>query len=248
LAKKKALWTLNINNYAPEITAVTYPYLRAYADKIDAEFRVIDERKWPDAPATYEKLQLFWLGENYDWNIYIDSDALVHPDMFDVTRHIHPDTVMQYGSDLAGTRWKDDQYFRRDTRQISSCNWFTVASSDCLDLWHPLEGMTIEEALKSCRPLLKEVQTCSDGHLIDDYVLSRNIARYGLRYRTLLDLYKYLHSEGAQLFFHTHLLTRKEKAYVLPRIMDERWKESLQVDAEWLEKTVKAANEIKAEG
>src|SRR5258708_1986838 len=145
--KTKALWTLNIDDYASEITAVTYPHLKAYADKIGAEFRTITERQWPGTPPSYEKLQLFKLGEQYDWNIYIDSDALVHPDMFDVTRHIYPDTVMQYGSDLAGTRWKDDKYFRRNTRHISSCNWFTVASSDCLDLWHPLEDLTIQEAL-----------------------------------------------------------------------------------------------------
>jgi hypothetical protein len=241
--KKKAIWTLNIDNYAPEITAVTYPYIKLYADKIGAEFRILNERKWPEAPATYEKLQIFEEGRNYDWNIYIDSDALIHPDMFDVTRHIYPDTVLQYGSDLAGTRWKDDMYFRRDTRQISSCNWFTVASSDCLDLWHPLEDMTPQEALRNLRPQLKELATCSDGHLIDDYVLSRNIARYGLHYKRFLDLLKHLHSEGAQLFFHTHLLTRGEKAYVLPRIMGERWNESLQVDVEWLDKTLKASHE-----
>lgn len=235
----KALWTLNIDNYAPEITQTTMPHIRAYADKIGAELRTISERKWPAAPATYEKLQLFKLGEQYDWNIYIDSDALVHPDMFDVTRHIHPDTVLQYGSDLAGTRWADDQYFRRNTRQISSCNWFTVASRDCLDLWHPLEDLSISQALANIRPQLKESKTCSDGHLIDDYVLSRNIARYGLRYQTFLELLKFLRSEGAQFFFHTHLLTRAEKARLLPRIMSERWQESLPVDAEWMDKVLK---------
>lgn len=237
----KCVWTLNVNGYAKDITDITYPYIKAYAEKIGADFRTISDRCWPDAPVTYEKLQLHKLGEQYDWNIYIDSDALVHPDMFDVTRHIYPDTVLQYGSDLAGTRWKDDKYFRRDTRQISSCNWFTVASSDCLDLWHPLEDMSVQQALANIKPQLKESKTCSDGHLIDDYVLSRNIARYGLRYKTFLDLLKFLHSDGAQFFFHTHLLTPKEKVYVLPRVMEERWKESLPVDAEWLEKTLKDA-------
>jgi hypothetical protein len=237
----KCIWTLNIDNYAPEITQTTYPYIKAWAHKIGADFQQITERKWPDAPATYEKLQLHWLGQDYDWNIYIDSDALVHPDMFDPTRHIYPDTVMQYGHDLIGTRFRDNKYFRRDTRQISSCNWFTVASSDCLDLWHPLDDMNIQEALGEIRPQLKEIDTCSDGHLIDDYVLSRNIARYGLHYKKFLDLLKHLGSEGAQLFFHTHLLTRAEKAFVLPRIMDECWRKSKNVDLEWLEKTLKDA-------
>lgn len=238
----KCVWTLNINGYAPEITEVTYPHLKAYAEKIGAEFRVIDSRCWPSAPASYEKLQLHWLGEQYDWNIYIDSDALIHPDMFDITRHIYPNTVLQYGNDLAGTRWKDDKYFRRDTRQISSCNWFTVASSDCLDLWHPLDDMSIEEALANTKPQLKESKTCSDGHLIDDYVLSRNIARYGLHYKTLKEFLEKRGLEGVQLFFHSHLLTRKEKAFVLPRIMKERWQESLGITAEWLDKTLADAN------
>jgi len=239
MMNKKALWVLNIDNYAPEITATTYPYLKWYANKIDADFREITERKFPGAPTTYEKLQLFKLGEEYDWNIYVDSDALVHPDMFDVTRHIHPDTVMQYGNDLVGTRFKDNKYFRRDTRRISSCNWFTIASQDCLDIWHPLEDMTIDEALTKFHPQLKEAATCSDNHLIDDYVLSLNIAKYGLRYRTFLDLLRHLHMEGSQFLFHTHLLTRKEKAYILPRVMEERWKESLPLDVEWLEKNIK---------
>lgn len=240
----KAVWTLNINNYAPEITETTYPYIKFWAKKIGADFRVIDSVQYPTAPATYEKLQLFTLGEQYDWNIYIDSDALVHPDLFDPTNHIHPDTVMQYGSDLVGTRFKSDKYFRRDTRFISSCNWFTMASRDCLDLWHPLEDMSIQEALDEITPQLKESDTCSDGHLIDDYILSRNIARYGLRYRTFLDLMKYLKCD-AQLLFHSHLLTRAEKAYVLPRVMEERWKKHLPVDHSWLDQTLKDAQSSK---
>lgn len=241
MREKKVIYTLNTGgNYAPEITAITYPYIKLFADKIGAEFRILDERKWSDWPVTYEKLQIFEEGRNYDWIYYIDSDALVHPDMFDVTRHLHPDTVLQYGNDLIGTRFKDNQYFRRDTRQISSCNWFTVASNDCLDLWHPLEDMTPAEALGNLRPQLKEAPTCSDGHLIDDYVLSINIARYGLHYVPFQPkMLKHVGMENAQFLFHTHLFTRGEKAYVLPRVMQERWKESLPVDATWLDKTLK---------
>lgn len=250
MREKKVIYTLNTGgNHTPEITAVTYPYIKLFADKIGADFRIIDERKWPEWPATYEKLQIFTEGRDYDWIYYIDSDALIHPDMFDVTRHLHPDTVLQYGNDLIGTRFKDNQYFRRDTRQISSCNWFTVAHVDCLDLWHPLEDMTVEEALKNIRPQLKESPTCSDGHLIDDYVLSYNIARYGLHYVPFnTRMLKQLGMENAQFLFHSHLLTRREKAYVLPRVMEERWKENLPVDVQWLDKTLKACqDEIDAE-
>lgn len=240
MAQKKCVWTLNIGNYAPEITATTYPHIKAWAEKIDADFRLITERRYPDAPITYEKLQLHELGEEYDWNIYIDSDALIHPDMFDLTSYVHPDTVLQYGNDLVGTRFKDNKYFRRDTRRISSCNWLAMASRDCLDLWHPLEDMTVEEALTNIKPQLKESKTCSDGHLIDDYVLSLNIAKYGLRYTTFHPkLLRHVGMEGAQFLFHSHLYTREEKAYLLPRVMQECWEKDQPITSEWLEKTLK---------
>jgi hypothetical protein len=78
--------TLNIGDYAPEICALTYPLLQSYARKIGADFYVIRESRFPDWPLVYEKLQIYDLARNgSDWNIYIDSDALVNPEMFDVT-------------------------------------------------------------------------------------------------------------------------------------------------------------------
>src|SRR5262249_34447669 len=136
-------------------------------------------------------------------------------------------------------------YFRRDTRRISACSWLSIASRDCLDLWHPLspEDMTIEEAKTKFIPQLKEMETCNDDHLIDDYVLSLNISKYGLLYTTFLKLLKHHGTEGAQFFFHSHLLTRREKAVVLPRVMNELWKKSLPITAEWLDKVLKECEE-----
>jgi len=42
---KKALVTMDIN-YPKEITKITFPYLKQYANKIDADFIVIDSRKY----------------------------------------------------------------------------------------------------------------------------------------------------------------------------------------------------------
>lgn len=128
LPVKKTVYTLNVGGYAPEISALTYPLLQAYAQKIGADFHVIRERKFPDWPMDYEKLQIHELAKehNNDWNIYIDSDALVNPEMFDVTEHLHKNTVCHNGKDLAGIRWKYDHYFRRDGRHIGSCNWFAI--------------------------------------------------------------------------------------------------------------------------
>jgi hypothetical protein len=102
---------------------LTFPLLNRYAEKIGAEFRVISERKFPDWPITFEKFQIFNLGreaEN-DWNIYIDADALIHPETPDFTLYIPKDTIAHTGQDFAPLRWKYDRFYMRDGRDIGSC-------------------------------------------------------------------------------------------------------------------------------
>ena len=219
----KTVWTLNVDNYAPEITALTYPLLRRYAQKIGAEFVVITERRSPLLPPVYEKLQIFTRGRSSDWNIYIDSDALVHPDFFDPTNHLTKDTVLHNGVDMAGNRWRYDEYFWRDNRHIGSCNWFTVGSNWCLDLWHPLEDLTFAQALENIHPTAEEVSTnITRDHLIDDYMLSRNIARYGLKCTTLRKMQNDLADQGNYLW-HQYTISVSEKAQQMADVL-KAWK------------------------
>jgi hypothetical protein len=221
-AIKKTVYTLNIGDYAPEICALTYPLLQAYARKIGAEFRVIRERKFPDWPLDYEKLQIHDLAkeDGNDWSIYIDSDALVSPEMFDVTEHIPKDTVCHNGRDMAGIRWKYDHYFRRDGRHIGSCNWFAIASDWCLDLWRPLDDLTPAEAISNIHITIAERNSgfCDTEHLISDYTLSRNIARFGLKVQTVMDVCGRLGWRGpvgqpiSPFLFHKYTLSNAEKA------------------------------------
>src|SRR4030042_5156314 len=141
---KKTLFVLNVDDYAPEITEVTYPLLKNYAEKIGAEFYEIRERKFPGWPPVYEKLQIYQLAQEMgnDWNIYIDSDALIHPDLIDVTSHLHKDTVAHNGRDIASTRWACDRFFLRDGRQIGYCNWVTIAGDWCIELWNAPEDIS----------------------------------------------------------------------------------------------------------
>jgi hypothetical protein len=188
---KKTIYTVSIENYAPEVTKITFPFIRAYAHKISADFHVIHTRKFPEFPGRYEKLQIYELGREHqnDWNIYIDSDALVHPDMLDMTTYIEKDTVIHNGKDVLGNRYREDAYTMRDGRHISSCNWFAVASDWCLDLWHPLDDMTFDQACANIFPTAGELNNgVKSADLIDDYVLSRNIARYGLKFKTAVDI------------------------------------------------------------
>ena len=224
--KKKTIFLLNVGGYDRRITDMTYPLIYFYAEKIGASIHVIRERRFPDWPVVYEKLQIYELAQemNNDWNIYIDSDALIHPETIDWTEHIPRDTVAHNGSDMAGIRWRYDRFFQRDGRNIGSCDWFTIASDLCVELWKPLDDITQEEALANILPTVSELAgIITKEHLIDDYVLSRNIAKYGLKFKTFSDVLSETRLVGSDLLFHVYTLPTEEKIIELKKVL-ERWK------------------------
>lgn len=219
---RKTLYTLNVENYAPEICKLTYPLLRRYAEKIGAEFYIIDRRKSPDLPPVYEKLQIYDIAKQRgdDWILYVDSDAVVHPDMPDVTEVLPRDTVMHNGTDYAACRYEYDDYFRRDGRHISACNWLTVASSWCLDLWRPLDDLTFDEAVKRIKPTATENRVgIKADHLIDDFILSRNIARYGLKCTTFRKILAEIGQVDGSYLWHEYTLTEGQKLMMIKRVL-----------------------------
>lgn len=210
---KKTIFTLNFDNYAPEITALTYPFIEGYAKKIGAEFKIITERAFPEYPMMYEKLQIYELGKDNDWNIYIDSDMLVHPDLFDITEIIPEDTVLNYNPEFANNKYRYDNYFRRDGRDIGSCNELTVASYLCHEIWKPLDDMTIDDALNNIKIIhSEEIVGHSRGYGIDDYVISRNIAKYGIKYKSFKNLLNEIGRSNDEYFYHEHPVAEKDKA------------------------------------
>jgi len=224
---RSAIYLLNIDNYAPEVTALTYPLIHRYARKIGAEVVEIRERKFPEWPVTYEKLQIYELGKRNgaEWHIYIDSDALIHPETPDWTCYLPRDTVAHNGSDFAGVRWRYDDYFLRDGRNIGSCNWLTMASSWCLDLWRPLD-ISPEEAIDAIHPTVQELNTVvTREHLVDDYALSRNIARYGLKFMALMALEKRLgFGDDTGFYWHAYVIDVAEKVKQMKVVLEEKWK------------------------
>ncbi len=210
---RKTIYLLNIGDYAPELTALTYPHIEFYARKIGAEIHIIDSRKFPEWDVPYEKLQIYELAQQRgdDWAIYIDSDALVHPELPDVTELLPMDTVAHNGADFAPVRWKYDKYFRRDGRYIGSCNWFAVASSWCFDLWKPLDDIGPEEAVANITVTVSERDLIKPSHLVDDYALSRNIARYGLKFKTLRLLWTEVNLLNVDFFYHEYTIDIEEK-------------------------------------
>ena len=76
---KKLLVTLNINNYDKDITNLTFPYMRQYAQNIGADFHIINERKFPNFPLMIEEFQMYDYSSEYDWIIFLDADCLINP-------------------------------------------------------------------------------------------------------------------------------------------------------------------------
>ena len=221
---KKTIFTLNVDNYDPKITELTYPLIERYAYKVGADFHIINKRKFPKMPVVYEKLQIYELAQQMenDWNIYFDSDALIHPDFMDVTTLVPKDTVLQYGCDVLTTRFRNNRFFQRDGRNISACNWFTVASDLCIDLWKPPKEK-LEDMVEEICPLAKEERVFPREHLIDDYIFSYNLAKYGLKYTTLRAKLKELGYERCEYLWHHYLYDNTKKVEKLKYVLS-KWK------------------------
>jgi hypothetical protein len=219
---KKTLFTLAIGNYEPEICSITFPLLKRYANKIGADFYPITERKFLDWNIRYEKLQIYQLAQDMenDWNIYIDADALIHPEMVDVTELIPKDTVAHMGNDYRPVRYKSDRFFLRDGRNISCCNWFTVASDRCIELWEPQTDITQEDASASCFPTVDEANTVfTPDKLVDDYVLSRNVAKYGLKFTTFTKRFKDIGMGDSWFAWHAYTIPPEQKLLEMKNIV-----------------------------
>lgn len=167
-----------INNYFPELVNLTLPTVEKYAKKLNAKINIIENRKYPDWPILYEKIQVYEYGMDADWNILIDADVLIHPNCPNTLNgFISPVQVAAKDAYHANTQLNLDKYFLRDGRNIGLSTCVVIASRICHDIWTPLE-LSVEEAKK---------QILIDRMIVDEYCISRNLARFGLKLTAPLD-------------------------------------------------------------
>lgn len=212
---KTTLYTLDVDGFAPEITALTRPLLERYAHKIGANVEVIDTRQSLNMPIGFEKFQIAERAKanGDDWSIFVDADAMIYPDLPDLTTIVPWDSVAFERVDFSPLRFAPDDYFRRDGRYIGAASWFVVcsrATRDDLwrrDLWAGREaGTDLSAILADITPIAVESAAgMPPAHLLDDYLLSRNIARFGLKVVTLVDLWaKHTKLVNPQFFWHAY--------------------------------------------
>jgi hypothetical protein len=181
---KKAVWVLLIGDYFPELMEVTLPSIEAYAKRIGADLKYITERKFPEFPITYEKLQIWELGKEYFWNILIDADTAIRETMPDVTTLFPANTVGFEKEYQASFLFQANKWFVKDERNKGIAGNFVVTSKLTHDLWEPLP-MSFEE--------LKTIFGKTRHHIMDEYTISTNLAKYGYKTSGVADESKMLH-------------------------------------------------------
>jgi len=169
---KKCVHLLLIgDSYLLELRKLTLPNLYAYAEKIGADVNLITTRKYPEWPITYEKFQIYDDGKDFDWNVFIDIDTIIHPNFYDVTLQ-YPKSVVSFNFAYhADQQLRPDKYFARDGRNVGIATNFVVTSDWTHDFWEPLDV-----------PLEVARQNIIRQHIMDEYCASRNLAKYGLKY------------------------------------------------------------------
>lgn len=172
---RKTVYVVNIDNYTPDVFALTFPTVQKYAKRIGADVHVISERKLTisGGAVTYEKVQVYELGKDNDWSILIDADIAISDRLPDVTSIVPQTHVGAHMSYVASKHFPCDMFFFRDGRDIAIAADFIVAPRACHDIWTPISGDL--NSYKLNRPFM-----------LDEYCFARNLARYGLKFAGII--------------------------------------------------------------
>ena len=183
---RKLIHVVNINDFFPELFALTYPTIRSYAERNGYMINMITERKFPDYPINYEKMQVYEDGKDAEVNILCDADMLIHPQFPDVTEFLKRDSIAF--NDNYNISWKYHvdriRYFMRDGRDVGIATNFVVSSDWTHDVWEPLSlsQKDIEDLAKKENTDTGGADGRGWGHYADEFALSYNMAKYGLKY------------------------------------------------------------------
>lgn len=173
---KKIIHCVYIDNFFPELWSYTYPTIKLYANRIGAELNIITQRKYPEWHINYEKMQVWEDGKNAELNFLVDADVLIHPYFPDVEDIIPKHHVAFNDNYNASRKFNITDYnhdfFMRDGRDVGVVTNAVVSYKSTHCLWEPL-SITPEEG--------KKITSVREGD-IDEYTLSHNLAKYGLRY------------------------------------------------------------------
>jgi hypothetical protein len=172
---KKLIHCVYIDDFFPELWKLTLPTIKQYAYSIGAELNIITERKFPQWHINYEKIQVYEDGKYADANFLIDADILIHKDFPDFSSGItFPHHIAFNDNYHASTKFhiKDNINFQRDGRDVGIASNAVISFKSTHDVWTPLD-ITPQQG--------RQITHVREGD-IDEYTLSNNMARFGLKY------------------------------------------------------------------
>jgi len=188
---KKLIHVLNINDFFPELFALTFPTIKSYAKTHGFQINLITQRKFPDYPINYEKMQVYEDGKEAQLNMLCDADMLIHPHFPDVETFVDPTHAAFNDNYNISHKYQVNRipYFIRDGRDIGIATNCVVTSNLTHDLWEPL-SLTSQQIADLAVPNNDEPNEYNRGwgHYADEFALSFNLARYGLKYQGICPL------------------------------------------------------------
>lgn len=207
---KKCVHVLATTDYSPEVCAVTLPSIEAYAKRIGADFNRITSRRFPDYPINYERMQIFELGKEYDFNINIDADMILGPQLIDITTRVYDGLVgtamvfkLSEAFPIIG-----NPIFERAAQDIGLVDMCNVTNRSTHAFWEPLPG-----------PFVAHQSACGrfGDRKISEYCVSRNFHKHHFGYTGLFNP-----GEQAHHLNYTTFNNPKDAAQRASNIL-ERW-------------------------
>ena len=169
-SKKACVHVVAIDDWFPELCELTIPLIQKWASNIGADFNLISKAKFEGYPPNYERFQIYESGMGYNWNINIDADFIVHPELEDITDN-DPMIVRAEAIMKADHFFHNNVYFLRDGRNIGMADNFILSSKFTHDVWTPLD-MSYDDSKQHCKLYERQVS---------EFAISHNVARFGLK-------------------------------------------------------------------
>jgi hypothetical protein len=163
-----------------------------YAKRIGADFNIISERKYPEWPITYEKMQMYECGKKYSCNILMDCDIWLDPFMYDITELVPRGSIgawMEYDPSIT---IKEDEFLKLDGSDRVPATNCVVAHSEIHEVWKPFD-----------LPLPVAVSRMKREFVIDEYCVGRNVKKNKIKIVGVITK-----SAEDRLFIHGNLTTK----------------------------------------
>jgi hypothetical protein len=221
---KKLVVTLDLG-YPSQITKMTFPYMKIWCEKIEADFKILNTRKFPEYSVSMEKFQIREYLKDYDWVFFLDADLLIHPDTIDMTMYLQKDMILHWAWMLLGSKYKMNKIFLRDDRKLGIASTFLCVSNWMEDLFDMDIEFPDQEKISNQIILTQEenlfAKNVSDiqpwmekNFYTDEFFLAYNLSRFGLNGMAIEDFFRQevpIYFSKESRFAHEYLWTIPQK-------------------------------------